>query len=90
MTSLMFIRPKTSLDNCNMSSLIITNSFYNAFHIPTLTIIDFVPAHIMNSSNGELAASSISQTHRETLTAQLNITSSHRRSHAVIEHSIMS
>ena len=83
----MSIKLKTSLDNCNILSLIITNSIMQ-FHIPNHIIIHFIPAHIINSSNGEQAASSISQTYRKTLTAQLNITS-HRRSHALIEHSIM-
>jgi len=51
------------------------HQFYNAFHIPNHIIINFVPPHIINSSNGEQAASSISQIRRKTLTAQLNITS---------------
>jgi len=67
----MSIKLKTSLDNCNISD---HYQFYNAFHIRNHIIIHFIPAHIINSSNGEQAASSISQTRRKTLTAQLNIT----------------
>jgi len=35
------------------------------FNIPNHTVIQFVRAHIINSSHGEQAASSISQTHRK-------------------------
>jgi len=66
-TSLMSCKLKTLLDNCINVSY--HHQFYDAFHIPNHIIINFIPAHIINSSNGKQAASSISQSHRKTLTA---------------------
>jgi len=66
----MSLKLKTSLDNCNTLSLIITNStIHSTFLITSLSTLSLHTAHIINSSNGEQAASSISQTRTEALTA---------------------